>query len=106
VWIVATGEVYEGRETYTRHDVRPPLCDAEKLYAASPARRVGLTEEQITGAFWSAFRNFPSTANALTYTAWKDGIDITKFSPPTMAFVRAIEAAHGITPAGVDGGGA
>lgn len=34
VWLVATGEVYEGQETYTRHDHRPALCDAEKLYTA------------------------------------------------------------------------
>lgn len=34
VYLVATGETHEGQETYTRHDVRPPLCDAETLYAA------------------------------------------------------------------------
>lgn len=33
VFIVATGETHDGQETYTRHDVRPPLCDAEVLYA-------------------------------------------------------------------------
>lgn len=32
VYLVATGETHEGQETYTRHDVRPPLCDAEVLY--------------------------------------------------------------------------
>lgn len=32
VYLVATGEIHEGQETYTRHDVRPPLCDAETLY--------------------------------------------------------------------------
>ena len=38
VYLVATGEVYEGQETYTRHDVRPPMCDAEKLFSAVPAQ--------------------------------------------------------------------
>lgn len=33
VYLVATGETHEGQETYTRHDVRPPLCDAEVLYS-------------------------------------------------------------------------
>ena len=33
VYLVATGEVHEGQETYTRHDgAPPPLCDAECLY--------------------------------------------------------------------------
>jgi hypothetical protein len=32
VWLVATGETHEGQETYTRHDVCPPLCDAELLF--------------------------------------------------------------------------
>lgn len=33
VYLVATGEVYEGRETYTRHeDAPPPMCDFEMLY--------------------------------------------------------------------------
>lgn len=32
VYLVATGLVHDGQETYTRHDVRPPLCDAEKLF--------------------------------------------------------------------------
>lgn len=34
VYLVATGETHEGQETYTRHDVRPPLCDAEVLLSA------------------------------------------------------------------------
>jgi hypothetical protein len=29
-----TGETHDGQETYTRHDARPPLCDAETLYTA------------------------------------------------------------------------
>lgn len=36
VFIVATGETHNGQETYTRHDVRPPLCDAEVLYTTPP----------------------------------------------------------------------
>jgi hypothetical protein len=37
VYLVATGETHEGRETYTRHDGKPPaLCDSECLYT-SPA---------------------------------------------------------------------
>lgn len=39
VYLVATGEIHEGQETYTRHDVRPPLCDAEVLYThPAPAK--------------------------------------------------------------------
>lgn len=41
VFLVATGELHEGEETYTRHDdAPPPLCDAECLYthpATQPA---------------------------------------------------------------------
>jgi hypothetical protein len=37
VYLVATGVVLDGQETYTRHDVRPPLCDAETLYASPPS---------------------------------------------------------------------
>lgn len=37
VYLVATGETHEGRETYTRHDTRPALCDAETLYTAPGA---------------------------------------------------------------------
>jgi len=47
VYLVCTGETYEGQETYTRHDVRPPpLCDAEVLYTrpAPSTSTQGLTE--------------------------------------------------------------
>lgn len=44
VYLVATGETHEGQETYTRHDVRPPLCDAEVLYSA-PAVAAGAATE-------------------------------------------------------------
>ena len=37
VYLVATGETHEHRETYTRHDTRPPLCDAETLFASAPS---------------------------------------------------------------------
>ena len=69
------------------------------LQTAAPAL-VGLSEAQIVKAFWSVFRNFPGTASALTHTVWKDGIDIDKLSAPTMAFARAIEAAHNIPAPG------
>lgn len=37
VYLVATGEVVDGQETYTRHEgAPPPLCDFERLYAAPP----------------------------------------------------------------------
>lgn len=35
VYLVATGEVVGGLETYTRHETRPPLCDAEVLHESS-----------------------------------------------------------------------
>jgi hypothetical protein len=34
VYLVCTGEVYEGQETYTRHDSAPQMCDFETLYAS------------------------------------------------------------------------
>lgn len=38
VYLVATGELHEGQETYTRHANRPPpLCDAELLFTAPTA---------------------------------------------------------------------
>ena len=38
IYLVATGETYEGEETYMRHEGSPPpLCDFEgPLYAAAP----------------------------------------------------------------------
>lgn len=32
VFLVATGLIVDGRETYTRHDLCPPLCESETLY--------------------------------------------------------------------------
>lgn len=37
VYLVATGEVHDGLEQYTRHDTKPPMCDAETLYSRSAA---------------------------------------------------------------------
>jgi hypothetical protein len=42
VYLVATGEIVGGEETYTRHDdAPPPLCDSELLYASAPASQAG-----------------------------------------------------------------
>ena len=84
IYIVATGEVHEGLETYTRHDSPPPLCEFEKLYTApqpyhfaDASKMVPLTDEQI---------------------------DVVLQKSPIKAsydhlynLCRAIEAAHGIT---------
>lgn len=32
VYLVPTGIVHEGMETYTRHDACPPMCDADRLF--------------------------------------------------------------------------
>ena len=38
VYLVATGQGHEGRETYTRHEgAPPPLCDSERLFTTPPA---------------------------------------------------------------------
>ena len=37
VYLVATGLVYKRFETYTRHETRPSLCDAETLYTTPQA---------------------------------------------------------------------
>ena len=49
VYLVATGEVYEGQETYTRNETPPPLCDFERLYLAPPAPTTEPTAKPITG---------------------------------------------------------
>jgi hypothetical protein len=41
VYLVCTGEVYEGRETYTRHDRAPQMCDFETLYATPTTSTTG-----------------------------------------------------------------
>jgi len=45
VYLVCTGETHNGEETYTRHDVLPPLCDTEKLYASPVAKDAGLVAD-------------------------------------------------------------
>ena len=45
VYLVCTGETHNGEETYTRHDVLPPFCDAEKLYASPAAKDAGLVAD-------------------------------------------------------------
>jgi hypothetical protein len=32
IYLVATGQITNGMEQYTRHDTKPPMCDAETLY--------------------------------------------------------------------------
>jgi hypothetical protein len=53
VYLVATGEVYEGRETYTRHDVCPPLADAELLYRWLPTYEAGEDGTRIAQVPWA-----------------------------------------------------
>lgn len=53
VYLIATGIVHEGEETYTRHDDRPPpLCDAECLFTSPQAKSSyeGLQAQAIPGA--------------------------------------------------------
>lgn len=38
VWLVVTGETYEGQETYTRHEEFVPFADAECLYTSPPPK--------------------------------------------------------------------
>lgn len=51
VYLVATGEITNGMEQYTRHDTLPPMADYETLYAvpqpAAPVERQPLSIEQI-----------------------------------------------------------
>ena len=47
-WLVATGATHEGRETYTRHEQRPPLCDAEPIYAPDLAAEVERLKSALT----------------------------------------------------------
>lgn len=39
VYLIATGETHEGRETYTRHDEPVPMADQEVLWAYAEARK-------------------------------------------------------------------
>jgi hypothetical protein len=47
IYLVATGLTHEGRELYTRHDVRPLLCDTEALYGQPVAPAVQEPQEHI-----------------------------------------------------------
>lgn len=48
VYLVSTGVVLCGEETYTRHeDAPPPLCDSECLYSTPTPAVEGLTDEEI-----------------------------------------------------------
>ena len=51
VFLVATGEEYEGEATYTRYDdAPPPLCDSECLYTAAPTPAAQFQGEALTQA--------------------------------------------------------
>jgi hypothetical protein len=69
VYLVATGETHEGRETYTRHDdAPPPLCDAELLYTAPPAQPVAELRAQLEATnetLQNAFRVMRETEDVL-----------------------------------------
>lgn len=75
VFLVATGEVYEGQETYTRHEGSPPpLCDSEALYTR-PASLAPMTPDEM-------------------WLLWNEqGIDEMNQSE-AIAFARAVEAHH------------
>lgn len=53
VYLVATGEVNEGQETYTRHDAPVPLADQEVLFTRPPEPlvRPAVTRDQIREVF-------------------------------------------------------
>jgi len=82
VYLVATGEIVDGRETYTRHDALPPMCDFETLYAAPPeqpvdtvrlaATRVGRVylSGPMTGYAEFNFPTFNAAAAALRAEGW------------------------------------
>lgn len=58
VYLVATGEVHEGEETYTRHEgAPPPLCDAECLYTRPPVKADDSVEQE-SRALRAAVKSF------------------------------------------------
>lgn len=96
VYLVATGEVVDGQETYTRHEgAPPPLCDFERLYAtppvvqpASPAVEVAsegamiwLTRDPSTGEVLRA--DGPPAPAAVTEGA--SDLDIERCGPVSLA---------------------
>lgn len=75
VFLVATGEPHEGRETYTRHDVRPPLCDAEVLYthaAPQASSKGGETVADERAAFDKIHINFEGAPGFRTWSKWNE----------------------------------
>jgi hypothetical protein len=99
VYLVAAGEVYEGRETYTRHDVCPPLADAELLYRWLPTYNPDATQPVADAQDARRYRYLESIAYEAVIphggklngyrTAW-----ITKFVPqPHATFAEAVDAA-------------
>ncbi len=73
VYLVATGEVHNGRETYERHEGNPPpLCDFETLYAtpvreAMAANMLRRADALLTrwDEFYGKWCNGPRHDNAL-----------------------------------------
>lgn len=67
VFLVPTGEVFNDRETYTRHEYAPPpLCDFETLYtAASPAEQP--QQPTLTDEMRSLLSAVPLPPKAITY---------------------------------------
>ncbi|MGH6628021.1 MAG: hypothetical protein ACRECD_16030 [Burkholderiaceae bacterium] len=59
VYLVATGETHNGLETYARHEKRPPMCDAEKLYTTPPQNKPQPDEwaEALAKSISSALRS-------------------------------------------------
>jgi hypothetical protein len=89
VYLVHAGLVHEGEALYTRHDVCPPLCDAEKLFTrpvpagvqGDAARRYGWLRKDVAGL--DAKEAFPGL-----YDGCPDGLRITEEN-----FDAAIDAA-------------
>jgi hypothetical protein len=74
VCLVATGEIHEGQLTYTRHDVRPPLCDTETLYThpSPPAKQEQVrTVAQAFDAFLCRAWGETDLASAELVTDWE-----------------------------------
>ena len=63
ILFIATGETYEGHETYTRHEMRPALCDAETLYAAQQAARSNAPA--VPDGVWEALQRLIENAGSL-----------------------------------------
>jgi hypothetical protein len=60
VYLVAAGLTHEGRELYTRHVDRPPLCDAETLYNwPAPAVQEPVAWRKWKGTCWHVYATPP-----------------------------------------------